>query len=707
MQVRATNGAASAALTLPLIELIDPSPAQLRLALEAAAEAAGVKLDPDRLRDAAELGARTGLTQPAERPAERPAESPTERLARVLARVGLRARMGRHPGPGPCITLVPGPTPLLLVSLGRRGRRLELVEVGLDGRRTLRLSPRALDSRYGAGPLPWLQLEPALPLEALKVTPEHGPRSPWARTRALLALDHNDIGVVLVYAAAIGALTLAAPAAVQALVNTVAFGTALQPVVMLTLLLAVGLGFSAFLRAFQAVVIEVVQQRLFVRVLTDLARRLPAVELSAWQHRDGRELANRFFDVLTVQKSVATLLVDGLGLLLQTAIGFALLAFYHPLLLAFDLLLAVVLVVVIAVLGRGAVRSAIEESTAKYEAAAWVETLAGRPLLFKSGRGPEHAARRADDLGHRYLDARRRHFRRLLGQTVGGLAIQVLASTVLLGLGGALVLDGQLTLGELVAAELVVAALGTAFGKIGKTLEKVYDLVAAATKLGALIDLPTERMDGEPLRGEGPARVRIVEGTGEGGELELSAGERVGLVGGAAAGRIVDALVGLQPLCAGFVELDGVDLRNVALDSLRRVVILVRDGELLPGTVLDNLRLGRLDLSLEDAQALLHQVGLAAVVSRLPHGLEEPVGLGEHPLDETQRRRLAVARALAARPRLLVIDGLLDGVVDDGDPLLESLLSREAGFTLLVRSRDPAVLARCERVIDRGTEDAS
>ncbi|MCX4239320.1 ATP-binding cassette domain-containing protein [Paraliomyxa miuraensis] len=703
MQVNATTGAPPVGLSPPLVERFEPSAAQLRLALAAAAEAVGVEPTPEQLRSAAELGARNPWTRPPERLAEQ--------LAHVLARAGVRARRSRQPGPGvgPSMAVLPGPIPRLLVSRGQHGARLALVEIDDTGSRALRLSPRALQARYGSlfgsGAVTWLELEPALPLESLRVTPERGPRSPWARTRALLALDRNDIGVVLVYALAIGALTLATPAAVQALVNNVAFGTTLQPVVVLTLLLAVGLGFSAFLRAFQAVVVEVVQQRLFVRVLTDLARRLPAVEPSAWTHRDGRELANRFFDVVTVQKAVATLLVDGLGVLLQTVIGFALLAFYHPLLLAFDLLLAVVLVVVIAVLGRGAVRSAIAESTAKYEAAAWVETLAGRPLLFKTGHGPALAAQRADDLAHRYLDARRRHFRRLLAQTVGGLAIQVIASTALLGLGGALVLGGQLTLGELVAAELVVSALGMAFGKIGKSLEKVYDLVAAATKLGALVDLPLERIDGEPLRGEGPARLRVVEGATDRETLELGPGQCVGLVGGEAAERIIEAAAGLRPLSQGFVELDGVDLRHVSLDSLRGAVALVRNGQLLPGTVLDNLRLGRPDLELDAAQELLRRVGLASAVSRLPGGLEEPVGLGDHPLDEPQRRRLAVARALAEQPRLLVLDGVLDGIVGEGDPLLD-LLSSPAGLgpTVLVRSRDPAVLARCDRVVARDEE---
>jgi putative ABC transport system ATP-binding protein len=677
-----------------------PSASQLRMALMDAAEAIGMPLPPQALELAVEEAVHL------------PWSPPVDTLVRVLGRAGLQARMGRSaaqvPDAGVGIALVPGPSPIVLVSRRRQGGRWSLVEVGPHGRSTVRLTARALASRYGAGALTWLHLEPSLPLEAVRMDPEQGPVSPWVRTRRFLALDRNDIGVVMVYALAIGALTLAAPAAVQALVNNVAFGTALQPVLVLTLLLAVGLSFSAVLRAFQAVVVEVVQQRLFVRVVSDLARRLPRVEPSALERADGRELANRFFDVVTIQKASASLLVDGLGVLLQTLIGFALLAFYHPVLLAFDVALAVVLLLVIWVLGRGAVKSALEESSAKYATAAWLETLAARPLLFKSARGPERAAHRADALAHRYLDARRRHFRHLLAQTAGGLAIQVLASTALLGLGGALVLSGQLTLGQLVAAELVVSALGYAFGRIGKSLEQVYDLVASINKLAMLVDLPTERTDGEPLRGEGPAQVRVHDPTaGQVTDVFVPAGHRVALNAGEATSlRIVDAVTGLDPLRSGWVEIDGVDVRTIELGSLRRAVVLVRSGDLIPGTILDNLRLGHPELGLEQAHALLRAVGLHDDVAALPRGVYEPVQLGGHPLRESQRRRLAVARALAAQPRLLVVDGVLDGMVHERDPLLTALFDRAASFTLLVRSRDPIVLGRCDQVVI-GTGEAA
>ena len=102
------------------------------------------------------------------------------------------------------------------------------------------------------------------------------------------------------FALAIGSMSLAVPVAVQALVNTVAFGSVLQPLIVLSVLLFGVLSFVAVLRVLQAVVVEVLQRRLFVRVAADFARRLPRLSPKARARAHAPELANRFFDVVTL-----------------------------------------------------------------------------------------------------------------------------------------------------------------------------------------------------------------------------------------------------------------------------------------------------------------------------------------------------------------------------------------------------------------------
>ena len=177
--------------------------------------------------------------------------------------------------------------------------------------------------------------------------------TPLARTRQLLELDREDIVVIVIYGVALGLLSLAVPIAVQSLVNTVAFGSLFQPLVVLTVLLAVALIGSAVLRALQVRIAEMLQRRLFVRIVAEISGRLPRVSAPALQAANGPELLNRFFDVFTTQKSIASLLLGGIDALLIALVGLVVLAFYHPALLAFDIVLILGAGVVLIPLGRG------------------------------------------------------------------------------------------------------------------------------------------------------------------------------------------------------------------------------------------------------------------------------------------------------------------------------------------------------------------
>jgi len=290
----------------------------------------------------------------------------------------------------------------------------------------------------------------------------------------------------------------------------VALGGAIPPLIVVALLLFAGLGFAGVLTGLQTWTVEMLQRRLFVRQVADLAARLPRVRHATFDDRYGPDVVNRFFDIMTMQKVGSLLLLDGLAILLSVLVGLAILAFYHPVLLAFDvILLAVIGLVVLAPMRRGT-RTAVQESKSKYAVVAWFEEVARNPSLFKSGGADRWVHAQADDLARAYLDKRAAHYRVVFGQVVGALALQVLASAALLGIGGFLVIDGALTLGQLVAAELIVTMVVSSVAKMGKHLESYYDLLAAADKVGELLDLPVEEDGGErPPRRSGGASLEL------------------------------------------------------------------------------------------------------------------------------------------------------------------------------------------------------
>jgi ABC-type bacteriocin/lantibiotic exporter with double-glycine peptidase domain len=349
-----------------------------------------------------------------------------------------------------------------------------------------------------AGERPWVFLDPVLPLTMSSPSDgsHHEHPSPRERLRAWLLAERHDVAAIVVYAMFLGLFTLTLPVAVQALVSTSALGTLLQPLVVLTALLLGALVFASTLRASQAYLVEILQRRIFVRVVADLSHRLPRVSRAALDRTDAPELMNRFFDTFMMQKTAATLLLDGLEITLTISVGMVVLAFYHPVLLAFDVMLVIIIGVIVVGLGRRGPDTAIAESKRKYATAAWLEELARHDTLFKLGGGLEYAELRAETLARDYLGWREKHFSVVFRQTIAVLALQAIANAAVLGIGGALVIGRQVSLGQLVAAELIVTVVASSLAKIGKYLETYYDLLAAIDKVGHLTDLPVERAGG-------------------------------------------------------------------------------------------------------------------------------------------------------------------------------------------------------------------
>jgi ABC-type bacteriocin/lantibiotic exporter with double-glycine peptidase domain len=535
---------------------------------------------------------------------------------------------------------------------------------------------------------------------------------PLQRLVSFLRPEAGDIGILAVFALVVGVLSLGTPIAVEAIVNAVAFERYMQPLVVLTIILSTLLGFAALLKGIQVYVAEMIQRRIFVRVVADLATRLPRVRRDGFAGHHAPELLNRFFEVVTVQKAAALLVLDGMTIVISTTVGMAVLAFYHPYLLGFDLVLLAATAFMVLILGRGAVRTAIHESYQKYTIAAWLEQLVLAPVAFKLPGASQLALATADDLTLSYVVAREQHFAVLMRQIAFTLGLQAVAAAALLGLGGFLVMHGQLTLGQLVASELIVGVIVGSSAKLGKHLESFYDLLASIDKLGALFDLPLERESGSPVaEADCGARVVLHEValSDAGGResfspltLQIEPGEVVAIGGPAGCGKsaLLESLYALREPRTGYIDYDGMDLRSLSVDGLRSQVALVHRTEVVEGTIADNVLLARPSLTPAAIRTALEAVELWDEVMRLPKGLETPLTPSGEPLSDTQLVRLMLARAIAGRPRLLLIDSLLDQLPDSQ---LRRMLDAVAGgdserTVILVTGRD-ALRAQCDRVV--------
>ncbi|QDU82470.1 Alpha-hemolysin translocation ATP-binding protein HlyB [Polystyrenella longa] len=536
--------------------------------------------------------------------------------------------------------------------------------------------------------------------------------TPFQRLYRLLRPEWPDIWLILVFSFVVGLLSLTTPIAVEALVNTVAFGRFLQPVFVLAIILLIFLGLQGALRGINTYVVEIIQRRLFVRVAADLSDRLPRVRFEETEKHHLPEMVNRFFEVVTLQKVTAQLLLDGIRLLLSTIIGMAVLGFYHPWLLGFDLFLLASIAFIIFVLGYGAVDSAIKESKNKYYMAAWLEEIASSPLAFRTFGGHDFALNQTDRLISNYLVTRKAHFRVLIRQILFALGLQAVASTVLLGLGGWLVITGELTLGQLVAAELIVTVIVGAFAKIGKHMESFYDLLAGIDKLGVLFDLDLNRQDGiVGLGKKGPVEVILrnisFKRTGESPllkscSLQIDPGKSTCIRGISGSGKstLLEIMCGLRKPSSGQITLDGYLPQEIRPDILQKRVALAKPNEIFHATLEDNIVLHRSDIGASDLQTLLQQIGLSESILELQDGLGTVLSSTGAPLNEKQRNLVSLARAIVAHPGLIILDGLLDAMEKDEAAKIVQYLSRpEHQWTLVVATSQSHVADLMPRVI--------
>jgi len=531
--------------------------------------------------------------------------------------------------------------------------------------------------------------------------------TPLGRFLSLLKLESNDIWTVVLFALVSGVLGLATPLAVESLVNVVSWGTYLQPLIILALILLASLGLAGILKVLQTVVVEIIQRRQFVRIVGDLAHRFPRAKRSYLQKYYPRELANRLFDIMTIQKATAVLLLDGVSILLTTALGMILLAFYHPYLLGFNIVLLLAMISMFWVLGRGGITTSIDESIAKYKIVHWLQDVISFPGAFKINGGEEFAIEKANSLAAEYLEARESQFRVIIRQVAFAIGLQVFASTALLGLGGWLVIGGQLTLGQLVASELVVTVVVGAFAKAGKSLEKFYDLMAGIDKVGHLLDIPVDprrgrlSVDDEACSLEwsdlvlqrGANKRKVAAG-------KLPAGSSLAITGNdlVAKSLFTESVAGLVAPTSGIVTVADMDAPQAAVAGKGRLVAVANYIEVFQATIAENVELGRAGVGEDRVRETLKAVGLWNTVNQLRDGVTTVVKTGGFPLSKDQVARLMLALAIAARPRMVVIDGLLDNLPPtERVEVLKSMRESCSPCTFVMSTGDDNIVSACDR----------
>ena len=543
--------------------------------------------------------------------------------------------------------------------------------------------------------------------------------SPVQRLFRLLAAERRDITYLYVYAALAGVISLSLPLGVQSVIGFVSSGAISTSLVVLIGLIMLGTMLVGGLQIMQLHLIEYIQQRLMARVALDFAVRLPRVRSEALDGEYLPELMNRLLDVPTLQKGLATILVEFSAAGLQIVFGLLLLSFYHPIFIAFGLLLIFLLWGLIAATGPRGLRTSIVESKYKYQVVAWLEDVARTVGSFRLPARQNLALGRTDELLNGHLNARDAHFQVLVAQSWGFVVFKALITAGLLSIGCWLLIDKQINIGQFVAAEIVIIVTINAVEKIILKIDVVYDALTAIDKIGHVLDLETvpKPTGTAPLpAGIGtaptPGLAVVVRGLTyrypqaardvlEGVTFSLAPGDHLGLVGADGGGKttLLRLLAGQLPGYTGQVAYAGLSLSDLSPAALAAAVgDSLAHQHLFSGTVLENITLGQPELTAADAAWAVDLVGLRDDLYARPDGLQTRVGPG-YALGSGATQRLLLARAVVARPRLLLLDALLPAAaLPERVQMLRRLLAPSLPWTVIVATTQPELLALLPRV---------
>ncbi|HRH68344.1 MAG TPA: ATP-binding cassette domain-containing protein [Flavobacteriales bacterium] len=542
------------------------------------------------------------------------------------------------------------------------------------------------------------------------------PITPWQRLTHLLKVDKREISHIYLYALVGGAISLSLPLGVQAIINLISGGQVATSWGVLIAFVTIGVGFTGALQVMQLALAENIQQRLFARSALEFAYRLPRIKYEAAGGRYLPELVNRFFDTISVQKGLAKLLLDLPLALLQIVLSLILLAVYHPFFIVFGLLLMLLLVLIFRYSGKRGLATSLEESTFKYRVAYWLEELGRNQDTFKMIGRTSLPIERTDELVDGYVNARRSHFRVLLGQYSALVVFKVIITLSLLALGGLLVMNEQMNIGQFVAAEIVILILINAVEKIILSISSVYDVLTALEKIGQVTDIELESAGGlSPLSTDGSTGLEVrlsdvgfstgknVQRVLEGIDLHLKPGEKVCLSGTNGSGKttLLRILGGGMPPTTGGIQLDGHPMASLDTEHVRSLIgDSLSDEDVFSGTVMDNIVVGRTWISEHEVIEACKVTGLMDRLAILPNGLLTDLDPQGARLPRSLVKRIVQARTIVGHPRMILMeDSLQDWEMKDREQLLGWITAPERPWTLVVVSNDPWVQQRCARVI--------
>ena len=540
--------------------------------------------------------------------------------------------------------------------------------------------------------------------------------TPLKRFYNLLKLDRKDVYQIFIYAAFSGLISLSLPLGIQAIVNFIQGGQISVSWKVLILIVTLGVAMVGILTLMQLRITENLQQKIFIRSSFEFAYRLPKISFNALYDEYPPEIANRFFDTLAIQKGTSKLLLDFTTALLQVGLGLILLSLYHPFFILFGIVLLIMLYMIFKFSFDKGLYTSLKESSYKYKVVYWLQEIARNKNSFIKKNNFDYALNKNDQLVNNYLNYREKHFNVIQTQFSQLIIYKVLITAGLLLVGGYLVLDQKMNIGQFVAAEIIILLIINSVEKLIVGLETLYDVLTAVEKIGLVTDLEIYESNKKPESDLSETHLTIEtvdmcfrypdddKDTIKGINLKITPGEKVFVAGVNNSGKttLVRLLSGYLVPSSGIIYMNESVMKRSESGYYKNYTGLVmQDDTLFEGSLLENLTFNNPKVSNEDIKWALDAVGLTVIVKRLPNGLDTIINSDGRHLTRSVIQKILIARAIISRPKVL----FLEEPTISMDPsasrqIIDFLVSPENSWTIIVSSIDEYWKKACNREID-------
>ncbi len=532
-----------------------------------------------------------------------------------------------------------------------------------------------------------------------------------------LELDRKDISYIYLYAIFAGIITLSLPLGIQAIINLMVGGEVSSSLFLLIGIITAGIMFNGVLTIMQLTVTETLQRRIFTRSAFEFAWRIPRLKLEALTRIYPPELINRFFDTVTLQKGIPKILIDFSTAILQIVFGLVLLSLYHPFFIFFGLILLSILFAIFQLTGKQGLKTSLVESRYKYQVAHWLEELGRAMNIFKLSGTSNLPVKRTDELVVNYLDARKSHFKILLVQYGSVVLFKTVITAALLLLGSILVIRNQISIGQFVAAEIVVILIMNSAEKLILSMDNIYDVLTALEKIGYVTDLPLEEGGGIHIEkkeyNNGGIDIELDKvsfqyedanrPTLKDISLTIKSGEKICIAGfnGSGKSTMTKLLGGLYTNYQGTISFNDIPLKSIELDSLRKEIgILTTRDEIFNATIIENITLGKENIKFQTILQTAKEIGLHKYINQLPNGYDTELIADGLNIPRSVMTKIILARTLIFQPAILMLDNFMPRLEQkEKDLVIDYLTRKNRSWTLIAISNNPIFAARCDRVI--------